>query len=487
VRSRERAARQLLDKFDTCEFVPAKLGATVGVKAEEVSPQNLHRQVTFPSCRTMEGAILVTSSSRLSGNRGQFDLEIRSEDTDGRGKGDFWGAWCGFVLVAALVLTLALSWLAPRGLPVLYAFAGLLSVPALRLRRQDRPFATLLLLALGWAAVSTIWSPYHPTKFSSNTVLKLTIMAPLFWSLVCGARRASARLQHFALSAFAVGSCLLGVVLFADFALDAKIYEFLHVAVYKPIRHDLAEVAVAHSCFILALVWPLAGAAAVRTNITPWIVAPMIAGTICAAGRFGAEAPILSLLFVTIAGLATLKWPRWAPSWLAASAAFYFLSAPAVIWSVRASGQYSSIQLMIEKSWSLRMGYWSHALDGIEQHPLRGWGLDASRIFPGIVLHPHDTALQIWLELGGCGALLAATFWWLSITRLARVRADVATIALVASTTVYLLFGALNFGVWQEWWLALGALVALVGALLTAGAPSLSESTNGQAAPSSRG
>jgi hypothetical protein len=37
--------------------------------------------------------------------------------------------------------------------------------------------------------------------------------------------------------------------------------------------------------------------------------------------------------------------------------------------------------------------------------------------------------------------------------------------AAAASAAVYLLFGALNFGVWQEWWLALGAYLAVLTAL----------------------
>ncbi len=40
----------------------------------------------------------------------------------------------------------------------------------------------------------------------------------------------------------------------------------------------------------------------------------------------------------------------------------------------------------------------AHAVDWIADKPLQGWGLDASRMFgPGIVLHPHDAALQVWL------------------------------------------------------------------------------------------
>jgi O-antigen ligase len=95
---------------------------------------------------------------------------------------------------------------------------------------------------------------------------------------------------------------------------------------------------------------------------------------------------------------------------------------------------------------------------------------------PGIILHPHDGALQIWLELGAVGAVLAAAFWFLTLRRLTREARDLGAVAVAASCAVYLLFGALNFGVWQEWWLALGALVA-VGAALLDGATPASRST----------
>jgi O-antigen ligase len=104
-------------------------------------------------------------------------------------------------------------------------------------------------------------------------------------------------------------------------------------------------------------------------------------------------------------------------------------------------------------------------VDWTSEHPLRGWGLDASRAFsPGIQLHPHNGPLQVWLELGAVGALIAAAFWWLALSGLARPRANVAAAAATATAAVYLLFGAVNFGLWQEWWLALGALAAVVGA-----------------------
>ena len=73
-----------------------------------------------------------------------------------------------------------------------------------------------------------------------------------------------------------------------------------------------------------------------------------------------------------------------------------------------------------------RLLIWSFAGDRIAERPVTGWGLDSSRAIPGgddpirpretwMPLHPHNAALQVWLELGAPGAalfaLLAAIVW----------------------------------------------------------------------------
>jgi O-antigen ligase len=388
-------------------------------------------------------------------------------DHPGAGERDRLAAWCGWIVVVAMGLTPLLAWLGPLGFAVVFGVLGLFSLPAIRIGDADRPLAVVLLTALIWAGVSTLWSPFHPSRPDNNTALKLALQLPLYWALVCAARRARPDLRRLALAVFAWGTAALGFVLLAEFALDAGIYERLHVAFYEPIRHDLAQTAMAHSSFVLALIWPVALAAGRRLNLTSWIALPMVAGAVTAGGRFGAEAPVLSVLAAGLAGLAALRWSSLAPRVMAGIAAVYFLIAPAVVAAVRATGGYERLKDAVELSWSMRLGFWSHAVDWIGDHPLRGWGLDASRMFsPGIVLHPHDAALQVWLELGAPGAVLAAAVWWLAFGRLARPRAEMAAAAVAASAAVYLLFSAINFGVWQEWWLALAALVGVMAALL---------------------
>jgi O-antigen ligase len=379
--------------------------------------------------------------------------------------------WLGWVVAGVLAFVPLVGWLGPLGFTVLMALIGVLGLPSLSLPDEDRPVAVVLLIGLIWAAMSSAWSPFHPSKLGNNTAFKLSLQLPLMWAAVCAARRAEPRLRELALKVLAFGGAVFGLLLLMEFATDAKVYETIHVAYYEPIRHDLAQVNVAHSAFVLALIAPLAAGAAWRARLSPWIAAPAALGAVLAALRFKAEAPALAILLAAIVAYAVWRWPRGGPRTLAAGAVIYSLGAPFVIWGLRAAGLYEQIQARVELSWSMRMDYWRHAADWTRDHPLRGWGLDASRVFgPGIVLHPHDDALQLWLELGAIGAVLAAAFWWIAINRLQRERSDPAAAAVAASVAIYLLFGALNFGVWQDWWLSLGGLVAMAAALLLPGA-----------------
>lgn len=129
-----------------------------------------------------------------------------------------------------------------------------------------------------------------------------------------------------------------------------------------------------------------------------------------------------------------------------------------------------------------RLEIWSFAGSRIAERPVFGWGLDASRAIPGggqtipggapwqvmLPLHPHDAALQLWLELGGPGAVLFALFaarLWLALGAAPWPRLYAAAVggSLVAAFTIAL--GA--YGVWEEWWIA-GQFLALFVILVMA-------------------
>lgn len=375
------------------------------------------------------------------------------------------GMWCGWVLSGAAVLIPIIGWLIPLWFSGLIALVGLLCLPAARIDVSDRTLATILFATLIWAAASTTWSSYHPGKAAHNTLLKLVFELPLYWSAISAARRANPRLRARASMILAWGCAIFGLVLLIEATTHAAVYKALH-AYYEPIRADLAESNVGHSTFVLGLIWPLASCGG-PVRLRPWLALIMVAGTWAAARAFEADAPVVGLILAPLAALAVWRWPVIAPKVMGGLAAVLVLIAPGVVWSVRRFFDYGDIEHHLPTTDSLRMEYWSHAIDRIGLHPVRGWGLDASRMFgPGIILHPHNIPLQIWLELGGVGAVAVATFWGTLLSRLSRSTPSLGATAAAASAVVYVLYGV-NFGVWQEWFLALGALVIMLAVMAT--------------------
>jgi O-antigen ligase len=375
--------------------------------------------------------------------------------------------WCGWVSVGAALLVPLISWLSPLGFAPLLALMGVLCLPALRITDEDRPVLIVLLGALVWGAVSTTWSPSHPKQIDHRVIVQLALGLPLFWSAVCGARRADPRLNRLALEVLAWGLAFYGVMLLADVVTNARFYQALHQRFLAPIAMDRAQTNVGHSSFILAVLWPAAMVGPLKGYRQLALLAVAILGTVAAADAFNADAPVLAFPLSAIAMLVVWLRPRLGPRLLAGAAAALTLLMPGLVWMVRISGDYGLLEHDIPSSWGARMSYWSHTLDWITQEPVRGWGLDASRAMGGgIDLHPHNGALQIWLELGLVGAVAAAAFWGLGLIRLEREEPDQAAAAVAGSAAAFLLFGWINYGVWQQWWVALGVYVPVLAAML---------------------
>jgi len=376
-------------------------------------------------------------------------------------------AWCGWVIAAVFALAPLLAWGGPLAFAPVVALAGLLTLPNFRVREEDRPAAIAVLVLVIWAAGSMVWSPYTPKNPGQATGLKLILEAALFGSAITAARGASPTPRRWLLRFLAWGMALLGVVMIVEAATSAGIYRALRVAMHDPIRPDLGIKNVAQALFILALFTPAAMIAAVRVGGGWLLWIPMMVGIAWPSLAFSYDAPLLALVASLIAMGLVLRWPRTAPRVLAGVAATFFLAAPLAVWVTRRLGWYDRLAADVSLSWSQRMGYWRHAQDWIGDHPLRGWGLDASRMFaPGIRLHPHDAALQIWLELGLIGAVAAAVLWVAILAGLSRTRPDPAVAAGAGCAVAYLTFNAVSFGVWQEWYLALGALACAACAAL---------------------
>lgn len=121
-----------------------------------------------------------------------------------------------------------------------------------------------------------------------------------------------------------------------------------------------------------------------------------------------------------------------------------------------------------------RLYIWQFASKKALQHPVHGWGLNASRHIPilpsemlseeksPLPIHPHNNVTQLWLELGITGLLLFATFITALFVTIRHISTDnVYKAACASSLAAYLVIGYTAYGIWQEWWMAAGFLLAL--------------------------
>ena len=268
------------------------------------------------------------------------------------------------------------------------------------------------------------------------------------------------RLLAFALTA-------LAALLIVDGLAGGQIYQAFKTFAGQPIRADLARRNVAQGAYLIAvLVWP-AATLLKREGRQPMVVA-LIGGVVGATVLFGADAPALALVKGAAALALVAVFGRWAVLVLGGASAIYILAAPWVVAAAAGAGLFARAKAYLPASWDQRLDIWAFAAARVCERPLIGWGLDASRTWKGVLpLHTHDAALQIWLELGGVGAVLASAFVVFLFWVISRAREGVGYMGTASATLVaYLTIGAISFGVWQEWWLATGALALCACAAL---------------------
>ncbi|HEY9216846.1 MAG TPA: O-antigen ligase family protein, partial [Phenylobacterium sp.] len=139
--------------------------------------------------------------------------------------------WCGWVLTGLFALIPLLAWLGPLGFAPVVALAGLLTLPAIHLRRDDWAIGVAVLVIVAWAVLSAQWSPYKAEDLEGQTGLKLALQAPLYWAAVCAARKASPATRLVALRAFVWGMGALAVILIFEALSGAKLYQLIKAAI----------------------------------------------------------------------------------------------------------------------------------------------------------------------------------------------------------------------------------------------------------------
>lgn len=373
--------------------------------------------------------------------------------------------WLEAGLDVAALLFVPVLVLAPRGIAPLAAIAGAIAAGFLAASRPVRaralaPLAVpaaLLGMLLLWGLISALWSLHPLRSIVLDTRLAGMFTAALALAAASRSVAAPQRLTFCLLIGLALGLLLAGIELASNGALIGP----LLTRRFRLPRLNQASVTMAillmpasaalfqQRLAILAASFAAASAVMIYLLVGDAAKLALVAGVSVAAlfyclrrGPARAAALVTALVILT----APATFPQ-------------FVRLPAIV------GAMDSLGGHVEESGVHRLLIWSFAGERIAERPLAGWGLDASRAIPGggeeirpaqswMPLHPHNAALQVWLELGVPGAILFASIMALLWLRLA----DTSWPRLYAAAAGGGLFAALvaslgTYGIWQEWWL----------------------------------
>jgi O-antigen ligase len=375
------------------------------------------------------------------------------------------------VLTAAAVLAPAMAWLSPLGFLPLVAVAGVLCLHLWWRDPLGPPWTPVLLLAAlaAWAALAGAGSPPKTAgllagfaDLERRSSLKLLLQGLVCVPLALAARSLDPRAAERTARALAVGAAVLAAVLLVEGLTGAALYRSFALAIGAVDRPDLMQRHAAQSGYVLALMYWPAAAFLLRERQKALLVL-LTVGAVLPPILLNTSAPFLALALSAAAFALVRAAGRVGATALGVAAGLVVALAPLMVHLADLGGLAAEVRSGAPASWAARIDMWTFAAERVAERPFLGWGLDASRTFrPQLIIHPHDAPLQLWLELGAVGAALAALLWvWLF-----RAAGDVLpgdrtmTAAACAAGAVYFVIGALSFGVWQEWWVALGALTA---------------------------
>ncbi len=371
------------------------------------------------------------------------------------------------LLTGAAFIVGPLALLAPLGLaPLLSVVAAGLVVCAIVERRVPAvsiDLAGVLALLCGLALLSALWAVDPATSLDRAVRLAVESLEGLL--LLDAAARLAPAARRRVLGALTLGLALTVALFVVDALTGGAVMRALHGVKPPSVTNRGATV-------LAILLWPALAWLAGTRGLWPALVG-------AAAGALGVALSPAASAHLALAGAAVtvvLAWPlgRAAARVALVAAPLAVLAMPVVPHLIRPPEAPPVPALLRKPSAQHRLVIWDFVDHKIAERPLLGWGLESSRAIPGgqemaqvihpdgfwmpvarLPLHPHNGALQLWLELGIVGALLGAALVAAVLRRLAAPDlppfARAAGLAAVAAAALEV---SLSYGLWQSWWVA---------------------------------
>lgn len=383
----------------------------------------------------------------------------------------------GFLFLPVAALTAGQIWV--------LAVAGVLGILATRALRDHftlKPNGLLVLLMMmlvAWAAISSLWAINPDRVFKTSFRIALVCISVVV--LVDAANRLDKEQRQkfgfWLISGTLLGLVLTGILVLWGTGVSAWLgMDHLTGAEFPNLNRT--------STVISLLVWPVAIIVAQRYGRLAAAAFIVLSAVMLFA--LAPSTPLVAFMVGVVAFAVAWLSQGWAKRILLLIFAGSIIAIPLLDVLAPPLIDFLAANLAFPQSEIHRLVIWQFAAERIFEHPLAGWGLDASRAIPGnteqlylflfngvpetgqaMPLHPHNALAQIWLELGLVGVLLVGAIFALLVASIPSSPNDRARPAmLIATTACAFTIAQLGFGIWQGWWMATLGLVVMIAIAL---------------------
>ena len=309
--------------------------------------------------------------------------------------------------------------LSVSGLGALFGFRFLpLSITA---RRVPLPIYLLALL-LVWGFITSFYSPYRSDNTLGNAV-KILFGVPLYLMCAsviksCSADEKKKQTLIKILVFTAIGSAI-AILLdqISGYAITLALDPLAAGQDMNAKRGDIMQNISQGTAVLTVLLAPVCVLLWGRGQYGKPMAFVLAALVLACAISMGKSASVAAILLA--AGM--MGFAKWRPvaaiklSFLFTGLAIFF--APLLAWA--SSNLDANTKARLPFSWEERVENWGFLFQKILEHPFIGHGFDAARTFNDthiirgfegraiVSLHPHNAGLQLWVELGLIGAMLA--------------------------------------------------------------------------------
>jgi O-antigen ligase len=401
------------------------------------------------------------------------------------------------VLSVILFLVPVIGAISPKAMVPLFLVALIVLIGSHKLRGMSK-FKPPLILSLGlsaliiWTTLSLIWAPVAPPgDWLILSLAGMFIAGLAFLGLVPRPNSDDRNLmENWFLAGYGMANLifLFEAITGSWISRQVRGLDWVDVIGIISSGQNLDAFLSNGIVILVLLVWP-AVTILNRRKKWGWTITAM-AGVPCIAILLEHSASLLAITLGLFAwGMARLS-RKLAAKIIAATFIILVIAMPYFVGKILDSSKIhqfanSNFGRSMPNSVVPRLSIWEFTARQSRERPVLGWGLNSSRILPGggdkaiiydervgngrqrqlhnesyLPLHPHNQALQIWLELGGVAAVIVAIFGGMIIDRFSVARiAEAPLFGLIAS---YFVFAFSSFGAWQNWWIAVLFLVTLI-------------------------